>query len=137
MQQTLHPNAIRSSNLLRLSAFMVVVDYVIQIKFYGNEPFGFVRFFAIVLLLGVAFALRKRQLWIRWPLLALILMGILGIIVTAFTSIGNKQKAYVWCIETFQDVIQLTAAILLFIPYDVPQAEPYGPELFIEDNTID
>jgi drug/metabolite transporter (DMT)-like permease len=137
MQQSLHPNAIKSSNLLRLSALLVVVDYLVQIKFYEKEPFGFVRFFAIVILLGVAFALRKKQLWIRWPLLILILIGILGIIFTAFTSIGAKQKAYIWCIEILQDIIQLTAAILLFIPYDITQDQPYSQELFFDDNEID
>jgi hypothetical protein len=127
MQENLHPNTFISSALLRVSALLTVVEYFIQIKFFAKEPFGFDRFFVVAVLLGIAYAIRKGWLWIRWLLLALVVVGVFASIVTLWSVAIQKPKTIEWYLEILQDAIQFAAAILLFIPYNVPENNVIDP----------
>ncbi len=91
-------------------------------------PFGFFRFFAIALLLGIAYAVRKGQLWVRWILLALIVVGVFASVVTLLASATSNPKTVEWYMELLQDAIQFTATIVLFIPYHVPEVNELEQE---------
>jgi hypothetical protein len=120
MQKSLHPKAIISSTLFRISALLVVVEYFIQVQFYAKEPFGLSRFLSIALLLAIAYVIRSGRLWIRWLLLAIIIVGLFATVAALLSSVTIKLTTIDWCTNAIEDIIQITATILLFIPYHVP-----------------
>ena len=129
MPKSLHPKAILSSTLTRISAVVVVVEYLIQIAFYDKEPFGWGRFLSVVLLLAIAYIIRSGRLWIRWVLLALMIIGVSAMIFALFSSASNKPTTLDWCVIVVQNALQITATLLLFFPYHVPKADIFENEM--------
>ncbi len=69
----------------------------------------------VFLLIGAAHLIQKGNAWIRWVLLVLILI-VLPLHISATLMLFKHNLPYRWYF-VLQDVIQLIALILLFVPY--------------------
>ncbi|WP_259067245.1 hypothetical protein HDF24_11645 [Mucilaginibacter sp. X4EP1] len=120
MANQLHPNANKSSNLLRLSALLTVIGFFI---FSNQGSFDKeLTILSIVLLMGAAYFVRAGNTWIRWMMLAMLLLSIVATAIALPVLLKSKlTNAFYWSL--LQLVVQAIAVILLFVPYQIPVEE--------------
>jgi hypothetical protein len=115
MEKLIHPNAIKASNLLRLSALICLISYLLW-----NDHKSFLEaevvLLTIVLLIVSAYLIRKGYAWTRWALLLIFFIPGIILIIIAFPFLF-KQGLIDGSISLLQVVIQTIAVILLFIPF--------------------
>ncbi len=142
MEKYIHPNANKSSNLLRLSALLTLVAYflfsviritniLIHTRLFiiiarKSSPVMIATLITISLLIGAAYLIRRSNNWVRWVLLVLFILGVsldVFLIPSEF-KLGLANG----CFAILQDIIQLVVVLLLFIPYKVTQvtSRPIG-----------
>jgi hypothetical protein len=125
MEKYIHPNANKSSNLLRLSALLTLVAYFL-FSDRKSSPVMIATLITISLLIGAAYLIRRSNNWVRWVLLVLFILGVsldVFLIPSEF-KLGLANG----CFAILQDIIQLVVVLLLFIPYKVTQvtSRPIG-----------
>ncbi|HEY2581337.1 MAG TPA: hypothetical protein VGI43_06005 [Mucilaginibacter sp.] len=120
MENYIHPNAYRSSNLFRLSALLGLLGYLLLDDQKSVLDSGVISF-SIALLIGSAYLVRKGYNWIRWAWAILFIPGILLQII-ALSAIF-KASLLEGCFSILQSIVQTVAVILLFIPYKILQDE--------------
>jgi hypothetical protein len=117
----MHPNANKSSNLLRLSAVLTVIGYLL---FSNRGSFDmYTTLITIILLIGAAYLVRTGYSWVRWVLLVLTLIGFVAtaIALPALLKLALTNTLY---LSLLQFVIQTIAVIMLFVPYQIPAEGP-------------
>jgi hypothetical protein len=114
MEKLIHPNAVKSANLLRLSILIYLISYWFSRN--SNSIFDAeAMLLTIVILLVSAYLVRRGYSWVRWMLLVLLIPGIvLAIIAIPFLFKPGLIYGYV---AVIQGIIQAIAVIILFIPY--------------------
>ena len=94
-----------------ISVGLGVINIVLIPGIFVNPQAIIEGFFALLLLVGLAFVIRKGIGWIKYLLLVMLLIGIIGIP----TIIKNlKQNPTVGIMNIIQTVFQVWALILLF-----------------------
>jgi len=122
----MHPNANKSSNLLRLSAVLTVVGYFLFSN-RGSMDMD-ATLLSIILLMGAAYLVRNGYSWVRWALLALLLLSIAAAAVALPVLLKSKLSNALY-LSLAQLVVQGVAVILLFIPYQIPVEGPEETEI--------
>jgi len=108
---SIHRNYIKSSNFILISAGLGVINLSLIPGIFVNPPAITEGFFVLLLLVGLAFVIRKGISWIKYLLLAMILIGVIAIP----AIIKNlSQNPAVGVINIIQTVFQVWALILLF-----------------------
>ena len=74
------------------------------------------------MILAIAYIIRSGILWIRWVLLALLVIGISGMVIALLLPVSNKPTTLDWCMIVVQNALQCTATIILFVPYHISKA---------------
>lgn len=117
MPKNIHPNANIASNMLRLYALLTIVNYFLFSKRNSLTQAEAI-FIAILLLLGIAYLIRKGYNWIRWIMLVLVVIG-LALDVFILPQVF-KLGLVNGMITITLDLIQIAATVLIFIPYRIP-----------------
>jgi hypothetical protein len=114
MEKEIHLNAIISSYLIRLSALLTLIGYFLFTD-HNSIIIMIAILITIFLLIGSAHLIQRGNTWVRWLLLALFLLGLVAdtIAIPALLKRSLFQGGFV----LLQDVIQLIALVLLFVPY--------------------
>ncbi|RYY37954.1 MAG: hypothetical protein EOP46_00625 [Sphingobacteriaceae bacterium] len=102
-------NAIKASNLVRLSALLSAISY-----FVANDGAVIENILTIGILLLIAYLIRKKYSWVKWLLLVLTVIG--SILTIIALPIIFDENIYSGMLTVVMSILQLLATVLLFLP---------------------
>lgn len=118
MTRPIHPNAIKSSNLLRLSALLILIGY-----YLFDDRVSLITMLGALISICVitiaAYLVRNGYNWVRWFLLITKMLDVIFFIPATFYKL-NVSELNMYAI-TLIHLIQILAVVLLFIPYHIPE----------------
>lgn len=118
MTRPIHPNAIKSSNLLRLSALLILISY-----YLFDDRVSLITMLGALISICVitiaAYLVRNGYNWVRWFLLITKMLDVIFFIPATFYKL-NVSELNMYAI-TLIHLIQILAVVLLFIPYHIPE----------------
>ncbi len=112
MINILHPNYIKSSNLIFASAGLGIINFLI-LPNMQNSVLGIVTIIIVCsFIVGLGFLVRSGKEWVKYLLLALSIIGL----VFGFPEMLNMIKINIiaFIINIIQTVFQIWATVLLF-----------------------
>ena len=118
MTKPIHPNAIKASNLLRLSALLTLISY-----YLFDDRASLVTMLGaltgICIITIAAYLIRKGYNWVRWFVL---ISKILDVTIFVFAiSYKIKISELNMYALTLIHLVQILAVVLLFLPYNIPE----------------
>jgi hypothetical protein len=121
------PNAGIAANLYRASAAVTIINYFLirNDKVIPRTESASILFFTVLIIIGIAYLINKGYSWIRWVLLVLFAID-LPFIVIGIPSLFTPNILSGCCLLLI-NLLQLLAAILLFVPYKIPVSEAGEP----------
>lgn len=117
MIRYVNPNFIKASNLILVSAGLVIVNYLLAGTFMAYFELAVV-FFTIALLVVTALLIRKGYNWAKWVYIVLTILGLF----TFFNTLPALFKVSILtgCISILQNTLYVLAVVLLLIPSRQP-----------------
>lgn len=118
MKRYVSANYIKASNLILISAGLNVINFLLSGSFTSSPQLG-IAIFAITTLFVTALLIRKGYVWAKWVFSAIV---VLGLLLTMFLGGVDNLKLNTLSdyISDLQLIIQLIAAVILFIPSKEP-----------------
>ena len=112
MTKEIHPNYIRSSNLLFAMAGIILANFLLMPGQLKNL-FTIISVFAgFVIFIGIGLLIRRGRNWIKYVLLGFTLFGVITIPMIIITF---YPKSIPGALNILQQVLQLWALVLLFL----------------------
>ncbi|HEX8563527.1 MAG TPA: hypothetical protein VF676_11165 [Flavobacterium sp.] len=121
MTQQLHPNYNKAANLTFISAGLGIIGVVISPKLRQDEYSIIVGVIVTAFVVGLGFLIRAGFAWVKYVLVCLFLIGLIGVSFVIFTIWVDPIGGL---INLLQTILQLIVIILLF---QIPAADrDYG-----------
>jgi glucan phosphoethanolaminetransferase (alkaline phosphatase superfamily) len=108
---TVHPNYIKSSNIIILSILIDLLNLAFSQTPLNTPQFIGAFLMTILFLAAIAFLVRKGLSWMKYVLLVLSIIGIVGL---AMIILKNPVFNGVLVVNIVQTLLQLWALIILF-----------------------
>ena len=111
MKKEIHPNYNKSSNLAFISAGLGILNLSLSPEIFSTGLAIFTAFFTLAFVFGLAVLIRLGLSWIKYLLLVLFLIGLIGI---PFMIKNFETNPIVGTINIAQTILQICSIILLF-----------------------
>jgi len=121
MNHNLHPNFIKASNLMFVSAIFGIVNLFLIPNTFASAKNTTIAVTTLLILAIISYIVRLGKNWMKYLLLVLMILGLLGM---PFITI-LRSNLLLGLINIIQTVLQFWALILLF---KVPKQDPIAVE---------
>lgn len=111
MQKQIHPNYIKSSDLIFITAVLGIINFFFSPKILSSGFAIIVAIFTLLFIAGLGVLVKQGFSWVKYLLLALLLFGLLGI---PFIIKNMTTNPIVGIVNIIQTVLQIWALVLLF-----------------------
>ncbi|HBD26969.1 hypothetical protein [Flavobacterium sp.] len=111
MKKEIHLNYKKSSNLAFISAGLGILNLGLTPNIFSSGLTIFTAIFTLAFVFGLAFLIRLGLPWVKYLLLVLFLIGLIGI---SFMIKNFEKNPIVGLINIAQTILQICSIILLF-----------------------
>jgi len=110
-ERIIHPNHKKAANVIYLSAVLGIINAILSPETFYNSFGIIVVIFTLGIIIGIGYLVSKGNDWIKYVLLVLMIVGLIGI---PFIIMNIVNNPIVGVINIIQTSLQLYAIILLF-----------------------
>ncbi len=111
MDKQIHPNFIKSSNLIFGSVGLGLINFFFTSNILTSTKNIILATITLLIITGLGFLVRQGKNWIKYLLLVLTIVGLIGI---PFILKNTEQEPVVGIINIAQTILQVFAMYLLF-----------------------
>jgi len=111
MRKEKHLNYIQSSNLIFVAAALAIVRVFFSEDALSNSTNIAIEVVSISLIFGLGIVIRQGFVWVKYLLLVLIILGVIGMLFIPGDKVENPIARV---LNILQTIVQIWAIILLF-----------------------
>ena len=111
MDKQIHPNYIKSSNLIFGTVGLGLINFFFSSDFLNTGQNIATAIFILVIIAGIGFLVRQGKAWVKYLLLVFTVFGLIGI---PFIINNITQTPVVGLINIAQTIMQIWAMVILF-----------------------
>ncbi len=111
MDKQIHPNYIKSSNLIFGTVGLGLINFFFSSDLLNTGQNIATAILTLVIIAGIGYLVRQGKDWVKYLLLVLMVFGLIGI---PFIINNIVQKPMVGIVNIAQTIMQLGATVLLF-----------------------
>ena len=111
MDKQIHPNYIKSSNLIFGTVGLGLINFFFSSELLNTGQNIATAILTLVIIAGLGFLVRQGKDWVKYVLLVLMVLGLISI---PFIITNIVQRPVVGLINIAQTIMQLWATVLLF-----------------------
>lgn len=111
MDKQIHPNYIKSSNLIFGTVGLGLINFFFSSDLLNTGQNIATAILTLVIIAGIGYLVRQGKGWVKYLLLVFMVFGLIGI---PFIINNIVQKPMVGIVNIAQTIMQLGATVLLF-----------------------
>lgn len=111
MEKKIHENFIKSSNLIFITFGLGLINLFLTRSELITGTHKAIAITTMLLVLGIGYLVRQGFDWVRYLLLVLTILGLIGI---PFTIMNLAQRPIIGLINVIQTALQIWAVVILF-----------------------
>ena len=112
MEKHIHPNYIKSSNLIFGTVGLGLINFFFSSELLNTGQNIATAILTLIIIAGIGFLVRQGKAWVKYLLLVFTILGLIGI---PFIINNIIQKPLVGLINIAQTIMQIWAMVLLFM----------------------
>jgi len=111
MDKQIHPNYIKSSNLIFGTVGLGLINFFFSSDLLSTGQNIVTAILTLVIIAGIGFLVRQGKTWVKYLLLVFTVLGLIGI---PFIINNITQRPVVGLINIAQTIMQIWAMVILF-----------------------